>query len=122
MLCGTPRLHTGPKLLLVLLTHLIMAYGTCRVSERRLAQMLGVSQRTARRWVRELARRRLIEVHRRGWRRANEYYMTDWVWERVRQFSFREYRVFSARRPPVRYHDAHTIKQLLPRALSAALS
>ena len=122
MLCATPRLTPGPRLLLVMLTHLIMAYGTCRISERRLAEILGVSKRTARRWVRELVRRRLIEVHHRGWRRANEYYMTEWVWERVRQFSFREYRVFSSRKPTIRRRETSHIKQLLPRVLSAALS
>lgn len=122
LLSSTPRLTTGARLLLVLLTHLIFAYGTCRVSERRLAEMLGVSKRTVKRWQRELVSRQLIEVQRRGWHRANEYRTTEWVWEKVRRFSFREYRVFSLRQPPRWVAGPAYIKQLLPRALSRALS
>jgi hypothetical protein len=54
--------------------------GKCHPSERTLANELGVSERTCRRFLAELKDRQLIRVHRIGLGRANRYEFLEHEW------------------------------------------
>ena len=76
VLFGLADLSHGGRLTYVLLLKYAWQEGSCYPGVERLAQDLGVERKSVMRYTRELSRKRLISVRRRGHGRTNVYHIT----------------------------------------------